>query len=550
MEAQEQTQPGVRKVEDTPADTRRGGDVRTLLSPKTRRLHLRLHGRGHDRPRRLDLRALPPVLGGVHLRAAAGTLTADLDGEAQTVNGGRGAVHPDQRASHRLAQRGRRGGLHRLPPRPAGPAAGHRATSTPSERNPLRRSAVTGVGVVAPGGVNREAFWDRITSGRTATRRITFFDPAGFRSQIAAEADFDPQRGGPERPGGSNRMDRYVQFAVAAAMEAVTDAGLDLDAGRPRAHGGHAGQRRRRDDGAGGRLRRRLEPRREVARRPRVRVPVPLPRRSIPSTWRAEVALKFGAHGPSVVVSTGCTSGIDAIGYGHQLIQDGEADIVISGASEIADLADLDGLLRPDQGDLAPQRRPGARLAPVRPRPRRLRHGRGRRGARPRGVRRRAGARRAHLLRGRRLRQPRQRLPHDRPASRRRWRWPRRSTTRWRRADIEPEDIDYINAHGSGTKQNDRHETAAYKQLARRPRLQDPDQLDQVDDRPLARRHRRDRDGRLRAGHRPRRRPADGELGEPRPRVRPRLHAQARRDGGRSTPRSRPAAASAASSRR
>src|SRR3954454_3135270 len=54
----------------------------------------------------------------------------------------------------------------------------------------------------------------------------------------------------------------------------------------------------------------------------------------VPSSLASEVALKFGAQGPSVVISTGCTSGIDGIGYGHQLIQDGEADIVISGASE------------------------------------------------------------------------------------------------------------------------------------------------------------------------------------------------------------------------
>ena len=69
------------------------------------------------------------------------------------------------------------------------------------------------------------------------------------------------------------------------------------------------------------------------------------------------MALKFGAQGPSRVVSTGCTSGIDAIGYGHQLIQDGEADVVVAGASESRHLAHLDGLLRPDQGDVAPQRR-------------------------------------------------------------------------------------------------------------------------------------------------------------------------------------------------
>jgi 3-oxoacyl-(acyl-carrier-protein) synthase len=55
---------------------------------------------------------------------------------------------------------------------------------------------VTGVGVVAPGGATRDAFWETITAGRTATREITFFDPSGFRSQIAAEADFDPIEAG------------------------------------------------------------------------------------------------------------------------------------------------------------------------------------------------------------------------------------------------------------------------------------------------------------------------------------------------------------------
>src|SRR5919202_6307961 len=98
----------------------------------------------------------------------------------------------------------------------------------------MRRSAVTGIGVVAPGGTDREAFWDAITSGRTATRRITFFDPEGFRSQIAAEADFDPHAAGLDDQE-INRMDRYVQFAVAAAMEAVAAAGLDVeDADRDR----------------------------------------------------------------------------------------------------------------------------------------------------------------------------------------------------------------------------------------------------------------------------------------------------------------------------
>ncbi len=129
-------------------------------------------------------------------------------------------------------------------------------------------------------------------------------------------------------------MDRYVQFAVAAAMEAVADAGLDLDAGRPRAAGGHA----RAAPSAGRWCSSATTSSSRTAARSGSSTTSTRRRssttRSCRARWRAEVALKFGAHGPSVVVSTGCTSGIDAIGYGHQLIQDGEADIVISGASE------------------------------------------------------------------------------------------------------------------------------------------------------------------------------------------------------------------------
>src|ERR1700680_4611543 len=91
----------------------------------------------------------------------------------------------------------------------------------------MKRAVVTGVGVVAPGGVGRENFWEMITAGRTATRRISFFDPAGFRSQIAAECDFDPYAAGLHKQD-IERMDRYVQFAVVAAQEAVQDSGLDL----------------------------------------------------------------------------------------------------------------------------------------------------------------------------------------------------------------------------------------------------------------------------------------------------------------------------------
>src|SRR4051812_1990016 len=92
----------------------------------------------------------------------------------------------------------------------------------------MKRVAVTGIGVVAPGGLDRKSFWTLLTDGRTATRRISMFDPAQFRSQVAAECDFDPLLAGLS-PRDVARNDRFIQFALVAAVEAVADSGLELD---------------------------------------------------------------------------------------------------------------------------------------------------------------------------------------------------------------------------------------------------------------------------------------------------------------------------------
>jgi len=90
-----------------------------------------------------------------------------------------------------------------------------------------RRVAITGMGVIAPGGVGAKEFWTLLTEGRTATRRISFFDPSPFRSQVAAEVDFDPVAAG-LTPAEVARMDRAAQFAVVATREAVADSGIEL----------------------------------------------------------------------------------------------------------------------------------------------------------------------------------------------------------------------------------------------------------------------------------------------------------------------------------
>src|SRR3954453_15587193 len=91
-----------------------------------------------------------------------------------------------------------------------------------------RRVAITGLGVVAPGGVGVKPFWEQITSGQAATSRISFFDPGEHRCHVAAECDFEPAEEGLS-PQEIRRMDRVAQFAVTSAREAVADSGLDID---------------------------------------------------------------------------------------------------------------------------------------------------------------------------------------------------------------------------------------------------------------------------------------------------------------------------------
>lgn len=325
---------------------------------------------------------------------------------------------------------------------------------------PTRRTVVTGIGAVAPGGVGRAAFWDCITAGRTATRRITLFDSTGFRSQIAAECDFDPVAAGLE-PNEIDRMDRSVQFAVVAAAEAMKDCGLDLD----RVNHDRMGVTMGSAVGATVNLEKGYVCVSDRGKQWLVDPNQALPylyEALIPSSLASELAWRFGAHGPATVVSTGCTSGIDGIGYGHYLIQDGEADIVIAGASDapvspIA-MACFDPIKATStrNDDPAHASRPfdrtrdgfvmgeGSAVLILEE----MSH---------------ALARGAHIyceVGGYASRGNAYHMTGLRPDG---LEMAEAIVDAMRQAGIQPVDIGYINAHGSGTKQNDRHETAAFK---------------------------------------------------------------------------------------
>jgi minimal PKS ketosynthase (KS/KS alpha) len=324
-----------------------------------------------------------------------------------------------------------------------------------------RRTAITGVGVVAPGGASRKAFWVGITDGRTATRRITFFDPSPFRSQMAAECDFDPDAAGLSLRE-QRRADRYVQFGLACAAEALEDSGLELDDEDLRERSGVV-----MGTAVGGTTA--LEEEYVVAsdsgRRwlvdPHCTTPF-LYEALVPSSLAGEIAGRHELHGPVQVISTGCTSGIDAIGYAHQLVQDGEADVVLAGASDSpispVTVASFDAIkaTSPDNDDPAHASRPfdrdrhgfvlgeGAAVLVLEELGHALRRG-------------------AHVyavIGGYATRGNAYHMTGLRPDGAE---MAVAISDAMRQARLDPADLDYINAHGSGTKQNDRHETAAFK---------------------------------------------------------------------------------------
>ncbi|MFI7277219.1 beta-ketoacyl-[acyl-carrier-protein] synthase family protein [Streptomyces sp. NPDC049879] len=323
-----------------------------------------------------------------------------------------------------------------------------------------RRVVITGMEVLAPGGVGTAGFWDLISNGRTATRGITFFDPAPFRSRVAAEVDFDPEAHGLS-PQEIRRMDRAAQFAVVAARGAVADSGIDLAAHDPYRVGVTVGSA----VGATMGLDREYRVVSDGGRLHLVDHTYAVPHLYdylVPSSFAAEVAWAVGAQGPGTVVSTGCTSGIDSVGYAVDLIREGSADVMIAGSSDAPispiTLACFDAIKATTPRDDDPPRasRPfdGTRNGFV--------LGEGAAvfvleeldSARARG---------AHVyaeIAGYATRSNAYHMTGLRQDGAEMAEAIRRALDE---ARMNPDDIDYVNAHGSGTKQNDRHETAAFK---------------------------------------------------------------------------------------
>ena len=189
-----------------------------------------------------------------------------------------------------------------------------------------RRVVVTGMGAITPIGNSVEEFWNGIKEGKTGFGPITYFDTADYRCKLAAEVkDFDPAQYMDKKS--ARRMDQFCQFAVAAAGQAITDAGLTMEQEDPYMVGCSVGS------GIGSLQAMEREYDRLKEKGPGRVGPMLVPL-MISNMAAGNVSIAYGLKGKSLNVVTACATGTHSIGEAYRTIQYGDADVMIAGGTE------------------------------------------------------------------------------------------------------------------------------------------------------------------------------------------------------------------------
>jgi len=195
-----------------------------------------------------------------------------------------------------------------------------------------KRVVVTGLGAITPVGNTIEKFWKSLLEGRSGVRKIQCFDPSKFSSQIGAEVlDFEPTKY--LSPKEIKKTDRFVQFAVGASKEAIVDSKIDLD-------------KEDRDrigvivsSGIGGLHTIEREHIKYLERGPELgpsRISPFLIPNIIVNMASGHISICFKVKGPNMAIVTACATGNHSIGEAYRIIQKGNADAMIAGGSEAA----------------------------------------------------------------------------------------------------------------------------------------------------------------------------------------------------------------------
>ncbi len=191
-----------------------------------------------------------------------------------------------------------------------------------------RRVVVTGVGLVSPLAIGTQANWDALLAGKSGIGPITRFDASSFSARIAGEVKgFDPLQFVDRKD--VKKMDVFIQFALAASQFAVDDARLEVTADLADHVGVYIAS------GIGGFQTIEREHQELMKGGPRRISPFFIPA-SIINLAAGQVSIRFNARGPNLATCTACTASAHAIGEAYEIIRRGDADIMIAGGSEMA----------------------------------------------------------------------------------------------------------------------------------------------------------------------------------------------------------------------
>lgn len=189
-----------------------------------------------------------------------------------------------------------------------------------------RRVVVTGMGAITPIGLSVEEFWQGVKAEKIGFAEITHFDASEYKCHIAAEVkDFDAKQY--MDPKSAKRMEPFSQFAIAAAKEAIEDSGLDMEKEDPYRVGTSIGC------GVGSLQGIEREHSKLVEKGPSRVNPLFVPM-VISNMAAGNVSIQFGLKGKSINVVTACATGTNSIGEAFRSIQHGEADVMVSGGTE------------------------------------------------------------------------------------------------------------------------------------------------------------------------------------------------------------------------
>ena len=190
------------------------------------------------------------------------------------------------------------------------------------------RVVVTGLGAITPVGNDVASFWQGLKDKKVGIAPITYFDTTDYKAKLAGEVkDFDPKKY--MDPKAARRMEPFSQYAVAAAGEAIAQAGLDMEKEDPFRVGTSIGS------GIGSLQAMEREHKKMLEKGPNRVNPLLVPM-MISNMAVGNVAMHYGLKGKSINVVTACATGTNSIGEAFRSIQYGEADVMVAGGTESA----------------------------------------------------------------------------------------------------------------------------------------------------------------------------------------------------------------------